>query len=286
MKKVILFMLIAAVFSTNVMAKLKVIYPNVNNQGENTFGYAALKLALENSGRDFEIQISDGEQNDALVRQMLEKKQISIADFGTSAEFEQKFSPVYFPIDLGLNGWRILLIHKENQSQFAEINSIEDLRTRETGQGAGWSDVEILESAGMKVVTAPTIENLIKMTDKKRINCFPLGANEAHSLLDIYKKESPNVVVEQELLLIYPFGRLFFVHKDNKELHDIVETGLIESFKNGSFWKMFRSHKSNESLFTKVNLKNRRQIVLDNPQMTGEFGAIPLEYFFNVNMLD
>lgn len=286
MKKIIMFALIATVFSTSALAQLTVIYPNVNKQGKSLFGYAALKLALENSGRDFDLQISKSEPNDARIRKMLKDKIISIADFGTSSEFEKEFSPVYFPIDLGLNGWRIFLIHKDNQTQFARINTIEDLKTKTAGQGIGWSDVDILKNAGLNVVTAPHIDNIIKMTNRKRFDFFPLGANEAHSLLEPYSKRDPDVIVEPKLLLIYPFGRLFFVHKDNKELHDAVQTGLHKSFKNGSFWKLFKSHKSNNAIFTKANLKSRKQILIDNPNMTDEFKKIPKDHFFNLNMLD
>ena len=288
MKKARLFcmVLMATVFSTNVMAQLKVVYPNVNKQGEDMFGYSALKLALENSGKDFDLHVTEAGVNDARIRRMLRSKEISIADFGTSAEFEQEFCPIYFPIDLGLNGWRVFLIHKEDRSLFAKINTIEGLRTKRAGQGIGWSDVEILENAGLEVVTSSHIENLIKMVEARRFDYFPLGANEAHSLLDTHSKESPNVVVEPTLLLIYPFGRLFFVHEDNKELHDTVEMGLIRSFENGSFWNLFKSHPSNHALFVKANLKDRNQILIDNPHMTEAFKRIPQKYFFNLRMLD
>lgn len=288
MKKICLFCLIlmATVFSNNVMAQMKVIYPNVNKQGENMFGYSALKLALENSGKNFELHITEAGVNDARIRRMLRSKEISIADFGTSAEFEQEFYPIYFPIDLGLNGWRIFLIHKESRSQFEKINSIERLRTKKSGQGIGWADVEILENAGLEVVKSSHIENLIRMVEGKRFDFFPLGANEAHSLLDAYSEENPNVIVEPTLLLIYPFGRLFFVHKENKELHDTVQTGLIKSFENGSFWELFQSHPSNQALFEKANLKYRNQILIDNPHMTEEFKKIPQKYFFTLRMLD
>jgi len=250
------------------------------------FGYSALKLALENSGKDFELHITEAGVNDARIRRMLRSKEISIADFGTSAEFEQEFYPIYFPIDLGLNGWRIFLIHKESRSQFEKINSIERLRTKKSGQGIGWADVEILENAGLEVVKSSHIENLIRMVEGKRFDFFPLGANEAHSLLDAYSEENPNVIVEPTLLLIYPFGRLFFVHKENKELHDTVQTGLIKSFENGSFWELFQSHPSNQALFEKANLKYRNQILIDNPHMTEEFKKIPQKYFFTLRMLD
>jgi hypothetical protein len=217
---------------------------------------------------------------------MLEQKKISISDFGTNPEFEQELLPIYFPIDLGLNGWRIFLIHRENQPQFAEIKTIEDLITKKAGQGVGWSDIKILENAGLEVQTGSHISNLIAMTNAKRFDYFPLGANEVHYLLETYKKQGFNVVVEQKNLLIYPFGRLFFVHKNNVELHDAVKIGLVKSFENGSFLKLFKSHKSNRALFTNANLKSRTQIFIENPQMTKEFKKIPKKYFFTVSMLD
>lgn len=273
------------VFSNNTFAKLKVVYPNVNEAGEELFGYAVLKLALENSGKDFELNVSKVRVNNDRIRVMIKQKRISISDFGTSPEYEQELLPIYFPIDMGLNGWRIFLIHNDQQSKFSKIKTIEDLRKNIAGQEVGWSDVEILEEAGLKVQKASHITSLFRMTEGKRFDYFPLGVNEVHSLLEGYRKYSPNVIVEQKILLIYPFGRLFFVNKDNQELHDAVKTGLVKSFENGSFWKLFKSHKSNAAIFTKSHLKKRIQILIDNPNITEEFKKIPKKYFFRLDML-
>ena len=125
------------------------------------------------------------------------------------------------------------------------------------------------------------------MLDRERFEYFPLGANEAHFLLQSFQKNpSQNLKIEENILLIYPFARFFFVHKDNVELHDIVKKGLEISFKNGSFWELFKSHKSNEALFKKANLKKRKQILIINPNMSEKFKEIPKKYFFNLNMLD
>ena len=290
MKKTVLINLslivVLTAFVNNSSAQMKIIYPNVNEAGKELFGYAVLKLALESSGKDFDLNVSKTRVNNARIRKMINLKIISIADFGTSAEFEQEFLPIYFPIDLGLNGWRIFLIHKDKQSEFAKIKTIEDLRKMSAGQGNLWSDVKILENAGLKVYQAPNLTCLFKMTEKKRFDSFPLGANEVHSLLEQFRVNCPNVIVEQNLLLIYPFGRLFFVHKDNRELHDAVYSGLVKSFENGSLWKLFKSHKSNSAIFTKANLKDRKQIYINNPHMTTAFKKIPKKYFFQLNMLD
>lgn len=279
------FIVAFIVFSNNSFAKLKVVYPNVNEAGEELFGYAVLKLALENSGKDFELNVSKVRVNNDRIRVMIKQKKISISDFGTSPEYEQELLPIYFPIDMGLNGWRIFLIHNDRQSKFSKIKTIEDLRKNIAGQEVSWSDVEILEEAGLKVQKASHITSLFRMTEGKRFDYFPLGVNEVHSLLERYRKYSPNVIVEQKILLIYPFGRLFFVNKDNQELHDAVKTGLVKSFENGSFWKLFKSHKSNAAIFTKSHLKKRIQILIDNPNITEEFKKIPKKYFFRLDML-
>jgi hypothetical protein len=288
MKKMFLFHVVFIVFiafSNNTFAKLKVIYPNVNEAGEEFFGYAVLKLALENSGKEFELNVSKVSVNNDRIRVMIKQKKISISDFGTSPEYEQEFLPIYFPIDMGLNGWRIFLIHNDEKPQFTNIEKIEDLRKKIAGQGVGWSDVQILKKAGLKVQQASSITNLFRMIEGKRFDYFPLGVNEVHSLLEEYRTYSPNVIVEQKILLIYPFGRLFFVNKDNQELHDAVKAGLVKSFENGSFWRLFKTHKSNAAIFTKTYLKKRTQIFIDNSNITEEFEKIPKKYFFKLDML-
>jgi len=275
------------IFQSFANEKIKVIYPNVNSGGKNLFGYAVLKLALENSGHEFELLITESNPNNARVRELIKDKKISISDFGTSAQFEKEFLPVYFPINLGLTGWRVFIIKKHNQMKFNKVNSLSDLSLYRAGQGIGWSDVKILENSRLSVIQAPYLINLFKMLERQRFEYFPLGANEAHFLLESFQKHtSGDLAIENNLLLIYPFARFFFVHKDNIKLRDIVKKGLENSFENGSFWELFKSHKSNEALFKKANLKNRKQILIVNPNMSDRFKKIPKKYFFNLEMLN
>ncbi len=278
--------LVMIAFTNIAMAQLKVIYPNVNQLGKDAFGFAALKLALEHSGQEFDLSVYQGVTNNARLRKLMKQGWISISDFGTSKEYETELMPIYFPIDLGLNGWRIFLVHQDQASQFDHINNISQLATLTAGQGLGWADTQILERAGLPVIKAALINLLMKMTEHGRFDYFPLGANEAHSLLQANKPLAPSVIVEEKLLLIYPFGRLFFVSKNNQALHDAVKLGLERSFENGSFWALFKSHPSNQGLFNKANLHKRTQIVIDNPYLTDEFKKIPKKYFFNLDMLN
>ena len=53
-----------------------------------------------------------------------------------------------------------------------------------------------------------------------------------HFLLAKYKQYS---LVTMKTLLIYPFGRLFFVHKTNTTLRDDIYKGLLAAFEKENF---------------------------------------------------
>src|SRR5262249_26590574 len=143
--------------------------------GQN-YGAQVLALALAKSEVPYTLTIHPTRVNQERTRVMIEESQISVYDFGTSAEFEQRLLPVYFPIDRGFLGYRLFVIHRNNADTFASINSIEQLREKTAGQKINWSDTTILRNAGITVHVAPW-ESLFKMIDSKRFDFFPLGAS-------------------------------------------------------------------------------------------------------------
>lgn len=262
------------------------VYPNINGFGKTTFSYAALNLALKNYGEEYEIQLLDYVTSDSSVRQMLKQGKIDIADFGTSQDFEEAFLPIYLPIDFGLNGWRLFIIHKDNIPVFSKIKSLEQLQKYSAGQGAGWADVKILEHSNIEVVGTPQMEYLFGMVEKKRFDFLPLGAHSVFWHLEKANKNYPNLTVDKNIVLIYPFARFFFVRKDNKRLHDIIKKGLEIAFKDGTLFQLFKTHKNTQNLFFKADLKTRTQIYIENPLASDGLKQIPKEYFFDLSYLD
>lgn len=282
--KIIIFILL--LINVSIFSQVKVIYPNINGFGKTTFSYAALDLALKNSGEEYEIQLHDYGASDSSIRQMLKQGKINIADFGTSQEFEDEFLPIYLPIDFGLNGWRLFIIHKDNIPVFSKIKTLDELQKYSAGQGAGWADVKILEHSKIKVVGTPQMDYLFGMVEKKRFDFLPLGAHAIFWHLEAANKNYPNLTVDENIVLIYPFARFFFVNKKNKKLHDIIKKGLLIAFEDGTLFELFRTHKNTRNLFLKANLKNRIQIFIDNPLASKKFKEIPKEYFFDLSYLD
>lgn len=173
---------------------LKVIYPNVNGEGEHAFGYAVLKLALEKSGVEYELTLRRENINNERIRFILSEGLVSITDFGTSPEFEDLFRPIPYPIDLGLNGWRIMVIRDSDRESFGAIETIDQLKAFRGGQGVGWPDTEILRHAGLEIIESPDLETLFFRLMDSQFDYLPLGANEVHSLLDLYVPDGESVV--------------------------------------------------------------------------------------------
>lgn len=282
--KVLIFVCIIS--TSTLFSEIIVNYPNINGLGKETFSYAALELALKASGMDYKIILHEYKASDISVRQMLRQGKIDIADFGTSKQFEEEFLPIYIPIDYGVNGWRVFTIHKDNKKVFSKIKNINDLREFTAGQGSGWADNIILENAGLTVIQVPQMDQLFAMVEKKRFDYLPLGAHTSFWHLRNRINTHPNLVIDDNIVLIYPFARLFFLQKDNTRLHDIVKRGLEISLSNGSFLELFKSHKNTADLFTKANLKNRTQIRIENPLMSEEFKKIPEKYYFDLSFLE
>lgn len=272
-------LLLAGIWGAPAWATLHVIYPRIEERPPDDYGFKLLELALKKSGAPFMLAMSVPKMNQERARHLLDQGDISVFDAGTSAEFEARFDAVYFPIDRGLSGFRLLLIHKDAQQDFAPIQSLAELRRMSAGQGPGWADSKVLTAAGIHVKTAE-FESLFRMVNARRIDYYPLGADEAYTLLERYRALAPDVVIEPHLVLQYPFSRLFFVRKGDTQLRDAILSGLQKAFADGSLLRFFEQDERFHTSLQRAGLKQRTVIGLDNPYLTPSFRQIPKEYFY------
>jgi hypothetical protein len=257
-----------------------VVYPNLNGNGADNLGYRMLELALARSGKPYTLSLHPLAVNDERARAMLRRGEVSVADFGSGAEFEKAFSAVYVPIDRGLLGYRISLVHFSQEAEFAKVHTLAQLRRFRAGQGLGWSNNAIMQAAGISVVTGPTLESLFPMLEARRFDFLPLGLNEVYGFSEQYGDFAPSMVVESHTLLVYKFARLFYVQPDQTELHASILLGLKRAFADGSFQKLLNADPSVRRALLRAKLSQRSTIALDNPLLTEAFQAIPDEYFF------
>lgn len=180
-----------------------------------------------------------------------------------TVEREALLHPIRIPLLKGLMGQKVFLIHPDDQPAFSQVRNIEDLQALRAGQGADWPDVEILLRNKIPVVSSANYEALYKMLAAKRFDFFPRGANQI--LSELRHNNDKNIVVERDLVLIFPSPLYFYVKKDNKTLARRIETGLKEMMRDGSYDRYFYRHPLIMDAILNLHLQSRRAIHIDNP---------------------
>jgi len=262
---------------------MNVMYLNNTNDGINSIGYKALDFALKKSGVKYKINIYPIQANNKRIQHLLKDSIIDVSDFGTSIEYEEQYNPIYFPIDMGLNGWRTFIIRKDNQYLFPKGMSRSDLIKRSLGQVHGWSDIETYKNNNVQVMTGPRVSSLFKMTKYNRFNYFPLGVNE---IIKMYRKNSKVnsiLTIEKNILLIYPFARYFFVQKHRPKLYKAIQKGLSIGFNDGSYKKMFLRYKHHQEIARSLNLGSRTIIHMKNKFLSKRSRNLNPKYFLELN---
>ena len=268
-----LFLLFIFIFlSTANAASLQVIHPGPEsaNDTRSQYDWIVLRAALEKtrgSVADFDLVERSEFLNSA--RQLYELSnpsgRVNILAKVTTIELEKKFLPIRIPFDLGIRGYRVFIIRAGSTASFAHVANVADLSAFSFGQGEAWTDVGVLQAAGLKVVKSTLYNSLFPMLAKGRFDAFPRAIDEAYTEIEERQFELPDLIVEQSLLLYYPMPRYYFVRRDaeGELLAKRIESGLEAMIADGSLRALFEKHKG-ESI-NRCKLKSRRLLTLPNP---------------------
>ncbi|WP_281557682.1 hypothetical protein [Thalassomonas sp. RHCl1] len=196
----------------------------------------------------------------------LKNGQIDIAFLATNLAREQKYRAIKYPILQGILGYRILLVHKDKQADFADISNLAQLTSDFIGGfGTHWADTTILKDNYLKIITNPLYLNLFAMLDAKRFDYFPRGINEVWHESSALKQRYNNIVVEETLALYYPYPVYYFVTKNNRRLAKRVELGLNHAVKDGSLRALFLKYHLQD--IKRSRLHKRKILMLENNQL-------------------
>jgi ABC-type amino acid transport substrate-binding protein len=243
-----------------IAAPLAVRYP-VQSAGYE-YPIHLLDLALRKSGISYSLQaVNTPMLQGRALKQLAADTDIDVAWSMTSAEREAELTPIRIPIDKGLLGWRIFLIHNKDTARFAQVKTLADLQRMEAGQGHDWPDTEILRANGLKVQGYPVFESLFNMLQAGRFDYFP------RSIMEIWGEEKAHpgmdLVVEQSLILHYPTAYYFFVNKNSIPLAAAIEKGLKRAMQDGSFDTLF--NQTYGDVVQRTRLQSRKRLELSNP---------------------
>lgn len=258
----------AALLSTAALgAGLKVTYPANETAGDTRFNdlMEIMRTALEKTTGEFgpfELEASSEKMNEERTLSELKNgKVVNIAWSSTSSEKEQDLLPIRIPLRKGILGYRVALIQADKQAEIDKITTLAELKKLTIGQGTGWGDVKLYESNGFQVSTAK-YDDLFKMTATGRFDLFPRGISEAFPEQERNVKANPNLVVEKNILIYYPWPYYFFFNKNDTALQKRLEAGIRKMIKDGSFDAIFKKY--NGKAIAQANLKGRKIFRIKN----------------------
>ncbi|SDP73321.1 hypothetical protein SAMN05216303_106319 [Rhodoferax sp. OV413] len=180
-------------------------------------------------------------------------------------EYADRLDMVPVPLDKGLLGYRVFLIHSDTQARLAQVSTLDDLRAFRIGQGLGWDDLAILAQARMQVVQGASYDGLFQMLERKRFDLFPRGINEVLAEYRQHRSTEPDLAIDDALLLYYPLSRYFAVKKgpEGDALKARLALGLARLRADGGMDRMYAGFK--KEVLRGLPLKGRKLIRLDNP---------------------
>ena len=251
--------------ATSVATEI-VRFPKPEFEGDHRYDYALqlLHLALSKSGVDYRIESAEFAMNQE--RQVVEIEAGRTLDVGpipSSAEREGRLLPIRIPVNKGVLGWRLGLIRKGDESLFAAVNTLADMKNVRLAQGQEWPDTQILRANGIPVITAPKYEGLFKMLAGRRFDYFP------RSVMEIWDEQALNAAtldVEPHLALHYFYDAYFMVNRKNTKLAQDIREGLERAIADGSFDRLFQQYYGER--LRKAHLESRTVIELKNPLLT------------------
>ncbi|MBB4955398.1 Holliday junction resolvase RusA-like endonuclease [Agrobacterium vitis] len=258
------------------------IYYNSVGGRDKTLGFRLLQLAVEKSGKPYQIKPSPTgyNTNPAMVNAIAEGGKIDIGWVVAAKAVSSKLLAIPFPLDRGLIGYRIFLIDGARQNEFDRIQNLDDLRKYIGLLGNGWSDVDVMRKNGFTIRTAPQ-KNLYRMTVGRRGDFFSRAMSEAFNEYAAQVQSVPELAIEQSLVMHYPSAIIFYVSKSRPELRDDILAGLKAAWDDGSYEKTFLADSDVQLAFQKGNLKNRRIIEIMNPNIPPDIETIDKKYWIN-----
>lgn len=245
--------------------------------------FEILRLALSKSVPDAQFQQSAEAMNDARLINEVEAKRIDVMWSGAAPEKESRMRTVRIPVLKGLLGHRIFITRSEDKAKFANIKSLNDLKKYHAGQGTFWGDTKVLKDAGIPTITTIKYGNLFPMLEGSRFDYFPRAVHEPWT--EVSSRPELNLVVDTNVMLVYPFAMYFFVNQDNQRLHDLIYQGFEAAIKDGSFNELFFNHPMIKDVLEKANLHQRTVLRVDNPNMHPDTPYDRKDFWLDVEQL-
>lgn len=190
---------------------------------------------------------------------------LTVMYLGTTPETERKLVAVHIPVDKNLGGYSVFLIRDGEQSRFASVRSIDDLRRFTFGVGLGWIDVGILRASRFRVVTGSNYEGLFDMLAQRRFDVFLRAAVEVLDEVEQHQDKVKGLAIEDTILFYYPLPMYFWfpATPEGRRLAARAEEGMRMMIADGTYDQVFDRYQRWK--IERLHLKTRRMFTIGNP---------------------
>lgn len=123
------------------------------------------------------------------------------------------------------------------------------------------------------------------MTALRRFDLFSRSIFEIFEEYEHYKKERPNLIVDDHLLITYPFAIYLFANKLNAELASTIEAGLRTAYKSGEIQELLLKKLGKKPRAVLKNLNKRVRIDLPPFNISMKTLEATKQFTFNFDTL-
>tara|TARA_R110001583_G_scaffold165357_1_gene317992 strand:- start:9296 stop:10165 length:870 start_codon:yes stop_codon:yes gene_type:complete len=205
------------------------------------YEFGVIEMALEFAEEDYVLEVEEiGGLTLSRLSEMLSNGDVDLMFSGYSPKQENTFLQVNIPMTRGILGHRAFMIHRDKSDALMHVKTIKQLRQFCIGTGSDWPDADIMEKNGFCVERAPR-NQLWDMLENKRFDLLTRAIHEAYRELPAMQAKYPEIVLNETVILAYPFDFFIYVNKQNTHLWQIVTNGLLEAYRTGAFMEHFRN---------------------------------------------
>ena len=152
---------------------------------------------------------------------------------------------------------------------FDGISEPEELQKLDHGIPETWSDATIFRHNGYNVVEEGSFDDIFDRLQNGLFDYSAYGANEVSGIYENRASKREGLIIDQNVVLFYPFPLVFYINPDLPGLAERIEQGLKNIIASGKLDAIFDEHHG--TITEQLNLDSRRLFVLDNPLLPDEF---------------
>lgn len=253
--------------SAQAMDKLIIDQPETALDHRNDYPEKLLRAILDKTTRLFGpyslVRAEHAMERKRLRVELQRGVLVNVSVKATQPAWEESLTTIRIPVDKGIDGYRIFHINRADQGQFSKITRLEQLKALPLGVDQAWSSYPIYQDQGFNVVAGNNYEGLFAMLEARRFDYFPHGVSEVYLELERRQTRFPEMAIERDLMLYYPFPKYIFVSPKEPRIAQRLETGFRQMLADGSFDRQFLAHY--QPFLDRVNFCQRRLFRVPNP---------------------